>query len=83
VDASTTDLVLEGLTLAAWLALPIVGAGLLAGLISSILQAVLGWQDAALSQVPKLLAVGLVLAVAGPSIATAVVDFARVAWGAP
>lgn len=83
MDAATLDLVLKGLTLAAWLALPIVAAGLLAGLIASILQAVTGWQDAALSQVPRLLAVALVLVVAGPWMATALVDFARAAWGAP
>ena len=83
MEPTTLDLVQKGLGLAAWLALPIVGAGLLAGLISSILQAVTGWQDAALSQVPKLIAVGLVLALAGPSMAAALVDFARLAWGAP
>ena len=65
------------------LALPIVGAGLLAGVIGGILQAVTGWQDAALGQVPRLLAVVLVLVVAGPRIADAVVDFARLAWGGP
>ncbi|MEZ4464379.1 MAG: flagellar biosynthetic protein FliQ [bacterium] len=83
MDATTLDLVLQGLGLAAWLALPIVGAGLLAGIIGGILQAVTGWQDAALGQVPRLLAVVLVLVVAGPQIAHEIVDFARLAWGAP
>ncbi|MCB9546894.1 MAG: flagellar biosynthetic protein FliQ [Myxococcales bacterium] len=83
MDPTTLDVVLSGLGLAAWLALPIVGAGLLAGVIGGILQAVTGWQDAALGQVPRLLAVVLVLVVAGPRIAAAVVDFARLAWGGP
>ena len=83
MDPTTLDVVLSGLGLAAWLTLPILRAGLLAGVIGGILQAVTGWQDAALGQVPRLLAVVLVLVVAGPRIAAAVVDFARLAWGGP
>lgn len=73
-------LVLQGLELAAWLALPIVAAHLLAGLIGGVLQALTGWQDAALSQVPRLLAIALVLMLAGPWMARSLVDFARLAW---
>lgn len=73
-------LILEGLELAAWLALPIVAAHLLAGVLGGVLQAITGWQDAALSQVPRLLAVVLVLAIAGPWMAESLVDFARQVW---
>jgi len=81
VAPTTLDSAVQALTLAAWLGLPIVAAGLLAGLIAGILQAVTGWQDAALSAVPKLLAVVLVLAVAGPGMARTVVQFAQTVWG--
>lgn len=77
---ASLPLVLQGLELAAWLALPIVAAHLLAGVLSGILQAITGWQDAALSQVPRLLAIVIVLLIAGPWMARSLVDFARLAW---
>lgn len=76
------DLVIEGLSLAALLALPVVAANLVAGLIAGALQSLTGWQDAALSQVPRLIITVLVLVPAVPWMAEKLVAFTRLAWGA-
>ena len=73
-------LVLRALELTATLALPIVAANLVAGVLAGVIQAVTGWQDAALSQVPRLIIVVLVLIPLWPWMASEIVDFARVAW---
>lgn len=76
------DLVIEGLSLAALLALPVAAANLVAGLIAGALQSLTGWQDAALSQVPRLIITVLVLVPAVPWMAEKLVAFTRLAWGA-
>jgi flagellar biosynthetic protein FliQ len=48
------------------LALPLLGVGLIVGLLVSIFQAVTQIQEMTLSFIPKILAVALVLVVAGP-----------------
>lgn len=76
------SLVLRALELTALLALPIVAANLAAGVIAGVLQSITGWQDAALSQVPRLIIVVLVLVPLWPWMASELVEFARLAWGA-
>jgi len=82
MTAETTNIVIQGLVLTCWLILPVALAGLLAGIIGSLLQAITTWRDPALSYVPRLVAVGLTLAFAAPWIADEVTTFARMAWGA-
>ncbi len=81
MSAETMDIVIQGLVLTCWLALPIALAGLLAGLIGSVLQAITTWRDPTLSYVPRLLAVSLTLAFSAPWIAEEITTFAQLAWG--
>jgi flagellar biosynthesis protein FliQ len=67
----------EALWLMALVSLPPLGASLLAGLLSSFLQAVTQLQESALSVVPKLAAAMLSLALAGPWIARQLLSFTR------
>jgi flagellar biosynthesis protein FliQ len=62
--------------LALLLSLPVLAASLVAGLISGVVQAATQVQDPALSFVPKLAAVALVLALAASWIGDRVVSFA-------
>ncbi len=80
MSPETLDLVLQGLRLTASLAAPVVLAALLAGLISSAFAGLLAWHDAAISQVPRLLAVVLAWALAAPWIATELLSFAKLCW---
>ena len=77
---TTTDWVMQGLELACLLAAPVVGAGLLSALFSSVLQAWTGWHDSALSQIPRLVAVVVAWSIAAPWIAGSMGEFARTVW---
>lgn len=59
-------LAMDALLLALKVGLPLLLAGLLVGLVVSVFQAVTQIQEMTLSFIPKLLAVALVLVVAGP-----------------
>lgn len=71
------ELLQQALVLAAVIALPVLGATLLAGLATGLLQAVTGVQDASLGSVPRLLVTALALAVAAPWMLSEVASFAR------
>lgn len=70
----------EGLWLALLLALPFVAAVALAGLLSASLQAATRLQEPTLSALSRLLAVALVLALAGPWMASQAARFAQQLW---
>jgi len=76
----TLDLLLHGLALAFWLALPIALSGAAAGLLSGLLRSFTAWSDPALTYVPRALAVVLAWALAAPFIAREVLALARSAW---
>ncbi len=59
------------------LSAPVLGAALLAGLLAAIIQAVTAVQDQALSFVPKLAAVLLILALLGGWILGSLGDYTR------
>lgn len=59
-------LAMDALMLALKIGLPLLLAGLIVGLIVSVFQAVTQIQEMTLSFIPKILAVALVLIVAGP-----------------
>ena len=61
------------------IALPILGSGLVVGLIISLFQAVTQIQEQTLSFVPKILAVLLVLALVAPWMGEQLVRFAQAA----
>lgn len=69
------------LVLAAWLALPVAVAGVVAAALSGLVQSVTAWQDAALGQVPRLLAVVAAWALTAPWVAAELTAFARLLWG--
>jgi flagellar biosynthetic protein FliQ len=78
---ATTDLVLravrEGLILVLLVSAPALLACLIVGLVVGVLQAATQIQDPAVSYVPKLVAVLLVLLVSGPLLGAQVVRFAQ------
>ncbi len=65
----------DALMLAFKVGLPLLLAGLIVGLIVSIFQAVTQIQEMTLSFIPKILAVALVLVVAGPWMLNQVVGY--------
>ena len=75
------DLGREALMLTLAVSLPILIAALIVGLTVSVLQAVTQVQEYTLSFVPKILAVLLVAAAAGPWMLAKLVEFARQMFG--
>jgi flagellar biosynthetic protein FliQ len=71
----------EGLFLVLLVSLPALAASLVVGFLVSLLQATTQIQDQTLSFVPKLLAVLLALAVAGPWIGGQLVRFTQAVMG--
>lgn len=69
------DLVQRMAALALLVAAPVLGAGLLVGLIISVFQAATQIQENALGFVPKLLAMGATLVFAGPWLLRELVTF--------
>lgn len=76
------ELVQQAIALAAVLALPVLGAVLVTGLATGLLQAVTGVQDASLGNVPRLIVVVLALAIAAPWMAREAVTFAQLLFAA-
>ena len=76
-DSAIMSVVREGLLLAAMLSLPVLLACLVTGAIVSLVQAVTQVQDQAVSFVPKLLVVAIVLAAGGPTALRQIAAFAR------
>jgi len=69
------DLTSEALNTVLVLAAPVLAAVLLVGLLTSILQTVTQIQDPSLSQIPKLVAVAIVLSVGLPWLLNRLVDY--------
>lgn len=67
----------EALTQLLMIAMPVLGAVLLVGLLVSIFQAVTQINEATLAFVPKLIAAVLVFALAGPWMLSSLVDYLR------
>jgi type III secretion HrpO family protein len=71
-----TTLAQQALLLSVAVALPVVGAAALIGLIVSVLQAATQIQDHTLGHLPRLLVVVAVLAATGPWIGSQIAEFA-------
>lgn len=71
----------QSLWLAFWIALPILGALLVAALLMSVFQAATQILEPTLSFVPKLLVLVLVLALLGTWMSGSLVEFARQVLG--
>jgi flagellar biosynthetic protein FliQ len=68
---------MDALMLALKVGLPLLLAGLIVGLVISVFQAVTQIQEMTLSFIPKLLAVAVVLVVAGPWMLDQLVAYTR------
>lgn len=66
--SSLLDMWREGLITAALVAAPLVVGAMIIGVVTSLLQAATQMNDASFSFVPKLLAIGLVLALGGHAL---------------
>ena len=76
-----TTLSQQALLLSVAVALPVVGAAALIGLIVSVLQAATQIQDHTLGHLPRLLVVVAVLVATGPWIGSQIAEFAVRAFG--
>jgi len=72
-----TDVVRESLTVMLLLSSPILLAGLVIGLLVSILQAVTQVQEQTLSFVPKIIGMGIAAIVMTPWVARIIAEFAQ------
>ena len=70
----------EGLILSLFLSLPILGAALIAGLLTTVLQMFTKVSEPALTYVPRIIAVVLAVLLAGPWIGARVAGFAERVW---
>jgi flagellar biosynthesis protein FliQ len=80
VTQSLVALLREGLLLALLLAAPILVAALAAGVITGLIGAFTQVQDPAVGLVPRVAAVGIAVALFGPSIASQLEAFAMRLW---
>jgi len=76
-----TSLGQQALLLSVAVALPVVGAAALIGLVVSVLQAATQIQDHTLGHLPRLVVVVAVLVAAGPWIGSQIAEFALRAFG--
>jgi type III secretion HrpO family protein len=76
-----TTLGQQALLLSVAVALPVVGAAALIGLVVSVLQAATQIQDHTLGHLPRLLVVVAALVAAGPWIGSQIAEFALRAFG--
>ena len=74
------SLATQALGLALKLSLPLLGAGLLVGVIISIIQAVTQVQEQTLSFIPKVLALAAVLVVGGPWMLNQLLTYTADLW---
>ena len=71
------ELALHAMTTTMMIAAPFLLAGLVVGVLVSIFQAITSIQEPTLAFVPKIIAVGAVVAVAGPWMLSEIVGYAR------
>lgn len=76
-DEITIDMVRQALFITLKICAPILGAGVVVGLIISIFQSVTSIQDQTLSFVPKIVVMILVAAVLTPWIIQRLIDYSR------
>jgi flagellar biosynthetic protein FliQ len=75
------SLAMQAMSLALKVALPLLLAGLVIGLLVSIFQAITQIQEMTLAFIPKIVAVGIVLAIAGPWMLGQIVSYTEQLYG--
>ena len=76
------SLATQAMSLALKLSLPLLGVGLLVGVVISIIQAVTQIQEQTLSFIPKVLAMAAVLVVGGPWMLNQLLSYTADLWSA-
>jgi flagellar biosynthesis protein FliQ len=76
------SLATQALSLALKLSLPLLGVGLLVGVVISILQAVTQIQEQTLSFIPKVVAMAAVLVIGGPWMLNQLLSYTADLWSA-
>jgi flagellar biosynthetic protein FliQ len=74
-DIDVASLIHDFMIVTMKLSLPVLGVALVAGLLVSFIQAVTQINEATLAFVPKIIAIGLALAMLGPFMATTLSGF--------
>lgn len=74
-DATVIEIVQRALTLAITISAPILGCGLIVGLLVSVFQAATQIHEMSLTFIPKIIAVGAALAVFGPWMMNQIVTY--------
>jgi flagellar biosynthetic protein FliQ len=77
-DTTTLELVREALIMALKISAPILGAGLIVGLVISLFQTITSIQDQTLSFVPKIVVMILAAAILIPWVAQRLVEYSAV-----
>lgn len=80
LPADLYDLGREALALALWLSLPVLGAALLAAVLTSLLQSYTRVSEPAITQLARIAAVLIAAVIAAPWIAGRVAGFAAETW---
>lgn len=75
-DQATVDLVRQALIITLKICAPILGAGILVGLVISIFQSVTSIQDQTLATVPKIVAMVIVVVLLAAWIAQRLIEYA-------
>ena len=81
MDTDTVvSLATQAMSLALKLSLPLLGVGLVVGVLISIIQAVTSIQEQTLSFIPKVLAMAVVLVVGGPWMLNQLLSYTTELW---
>jgi flagellar biosynthesis protein FliQ len=80
-EGSVVDLTMRTLELSLKLGLPLLMAGLIVGLVVSVFQAVTQIQEMTLSFIPKILAMVVVIVIAGPWMLSQLTSYTRELYG--
>ena len=81
MDTDTVvSLATQAMSLALKLSLPLLGVGLVVGVLISIIQAVTSIQEQTLSFIPKVLAMAVVLLVGGPWMLNQLLSYTSELW---
>lgn len=79
-EGTVAHLMVQMLTVALELSIPVIGAAFVAGFLLSLLQATTQMNDPALSFVPKLVAVAAALLFLGGAMLSLLTDYTRTLW---
>jgi flagellar biosynthetic protein FliQ len=77
---TVVTLAVQAMSLALKVSLPLLGVGLVVGVLISIIQAVTSIQEQTLSFIPKVLAMAIVLVVGGPWMLNQLLSYTSELW---